>query len=313
MAKTRVFLSYAPKLEKSAEIAQKTVEALGDYYDIWSSTLLRPGEARSTRYDMIQQADVFLLLVEKETPSVLHVNRELGAARGKDVPIYTILLGQDAITAPRELDISELHHVFYDYMSAGFDGLRLEIDSLAEHSRQEKAATTCYLAQSAFGEPSREAKYRYDAFMIMPFAHEFTAIFDEHIKPVVQSLNLTIERGDASVDNRDIMSEVWSQICAARVVIADCTGPNVNVFYELGIAHTLGKPTLIITQDIAKMPFDIQPKRMFAYQDNSAGLRQLRELDTRGVDQTARPTRIAGGNSGCRIRSTNSNVPHTLF
>ena len=51
-----------------------------------------------------------------------------------------------------------------------------------------------------------------------------------------------------------VIDEIWSCIKNADVVIADCTSRNPNVFYEIGIAHTLGTPVILITQDIEDVP-----------------------------------------------------------
>jgi hypothetical protein len=67
------------------------------------------------------------------------------------------------------------------------------------------------------------------------------------------------------------MSEVWSAMFNAYIVIAECTGRNPNVFYELGIAHTLNKPGILITQNIDDVPFDIRQLRHIEYQNTTEG------------------------------------------
>lgn len=89
-------------------------------------------------------------------------------------------------------------------------------------------------------------------------------------------MNLAIKRGDDFFTHHDIMLEVWSAMNNARIIIADCTGRNPNVFYELGIAHTLGKPTILLTQDIGDIPFDVRSKRFIVYQNSMTGLTPLR-------------------------------------
>jgi nucleoside 2-deoxyribosyltransferase len=61
------------------------------------------------------------------------------------------------------------------------------------------------------------------------------------------------------------------KINQAAFIIADVTGRNPNVMYELGIAHTLGKPVIIITQEINKIPFDFKHLRHYVYEDNVTG------------------------------------------
>jgi hypothetical protein len=70
----------------------------------------------------------------------------------------------------------------------------------------------------------------------------------------------------------DIINLLWR----ARVVVADLTGKNANVFYETGIAHTLGCDTIQISQSMADVPFDLQTVRTLAYLNNDQGRDALR-------------------------------------
>jgi hypothetical protein len=114
--------------------------------------------------------------------------------------------------------------------------------------------------------------------MIMPFDDQFTTIYENEIKPLLeQSLRLTIKRGDNFYSQRNIIDEIWSAIYTCQFVVADCTGRNPNVFYELGIAHTLGRDVILIAQNEEDLPFDIKSRRAIIYQDNSKGLAKLKQ------------------------------------
>ncbi len=145
------------------------------------------------------------------------------------------------------------------------------------------------LMNPVFGLPSPSSQFQCDVFMVMPFADEFTSIYRDYIKSIVENLNLTIKRGDDFFSHHDIVHEIWSAIFASRLVIADCTNRNANVFYELGVAHTLGKPTILITQDIKDVPFDVQGKRFIEYKNNAAGLKhlqnQLQDFIIKAIDK----------------------------
>lgn len=116
-----------------------------------------------------------------------------------------------------------------------------------------------------WGEPSNNDDYECDVFMIMPFHEELYKVYTDVVKPTVESLGLSINRGDDPFTDKEIMYDVWSMLNACKLVIADCTGRNPNVFYELGIAHTLGKPVIMLTQDIEGLPFDVSGKRAIEY------------------------------------------------
>ena len=59
------------------------------------------------------------------------------------------------------------------------------------------------------------------------------------------------------------------------MVICDCSGRNPNVFYEIGIAHTLGREVILITQSEEDIPFDLRHLRYVKYLNNGEGLAQL--------------------------------------
>ena len=85
-------------------------------------------------------------------------------------------------------------------------------------------------------------------------------------------MNLRIKRGDDFFATHAVMTDVWSAMFRSYCVIAECTGRNANVFYELGMAHTLNKPTILLTQDIEDIPFDIRQLRHIHYVNNTSGL-----------------------------------------
>lgn len=131
-----------------------------------------------------------------------------------------------------------------------------------------------------FGPPDKSPKFQCDIFVIIPFASEFKPIFDL-IEGIAKSMNLIVKRGDSwNFSKKNIMHEVWSALCASRIVIADCSGLNANVFYELGIAHMLGRQTILITRDIEKAAFDTRDRRHIVYENTIGGGEQLRQALT---------------------------------
>jgi hypothetical protein len=78
------------------------------------------------------------------------------------------------------------------------------------------------------------------------------------------------------VDADQIIDDILSLIWRARVVIADLSGKNPNVFYEAGIAHTLGRDVILAAQSMDDVPFDLRPLRTVTYLDNGEGRGRLR-------------------------------------
>jgi hypothetical protein len=127
-----------------------------------------------------------------------------------------------------------------------------------------------------FGRPPRRADQP-DIFVIMPFKLEYDVVYRDHIRKVANKLGLSIERGDEGLDSGDIMKEIWGHIFHAKVVMAECTEPNANVFYELGIVHTLGKPVVMTRMKGKKAPFDISGLRWIEYEYTPPGMIRFEE------------------------------------
>jgi len=129
------------------------------------------------------------------------------------------------------------------------------------------------LVTPQWGSP-KLSKGELDVFVIMPFAEEFTNIYNNHIYEVCKKLNFSCKRADDIFTPGMIINDIWNMIYAAKLIICDCTRKNPNVFYELGIAHTLGKQTIILTQNENDVPFDVRHLRYVKY-TNSADELQI--------------------------------------
>jgi hypothetical protein len=106
---------------------------------------------------------------------------------------------------------------------------------------------------------------------MMPFYPSFDAVYGA-LQNMAKTANLRCRRADDIWENPAVMQDVVSLIDRSRVVIADCTGRNPNVFYEIGIAHTLGRNVILITQNDADIPFDLRHLRYVTYLNNNEGM-----------------------------------------
>jgi hypothetical protein len=121
--------------------------------------------------------------------------------------------------------------------------------------------------------PSRSA----ELFVVMPFTEGLAQVYDGHIKAVAKGLGLSVARADDFFGTHSIVEDVWRALYHARVVIADCTGRNPNVFYELGIAHTLGRPVVLVSQDQDDIPFDVRHIRSLVYELTPRGMAKFEQ------------------------------------
>ena len=115
-------------------------------------------------------------------------------------------------------------------------------------------------------------------FVLSPFLEPFNTIYEDHLKPSVESIQgLSCLRADDIYDNRPIIEDIWRCTNEARILIAELTGRNPNVFYETGIAHTVGKEVILITQSIEDVPFDLKHLRCIVYEYTPRGTQALEE------------------------------------
>ena len=136
--------------------------------------------------------------------------------------------------------------------------------------------------------------YDKNAFVLMPFENRLTHIYKEIIQPtLVDNFNMNCRRADEINSNNAIILDIWRFICEARVIIADITNSNPNVMYELGIAHTLGKDTILICQknsDKLALPFDLSHIRTIIYEDNDSGIGLLKEKLVNTLQNVLKPS-----------------------
>jgi predicted nucleic acid-binding Zn-ribbon protein len=117
-------------------------------------------------------------------------------------------------------------------------------------------------------------------FVIMPFDEKFTAFYNLLIKRVLEDLGYEVSRADESLDQQNVMRDVIGGIALADLVVADITGLNPNVMYELGICHALNKPTIHFTQDINSIPFDLKIYRTHEYSSELSDHRDITDIIT---------------------------------
>lgn len=130
---------------------------------------------------------------------------------------------------------------------------------------------------TAFEIPDDEAIDPKLVSVMMPFQASFAGVYDA-IKDAVAGVKMTCNRADDIWEHTTIIQDVVSLIDRARVVICDCTGRNANVFYEAGIAHTLGRDVIFITQNADDIPFDLAHIRYVSYLNNREGLAELSKV-----------------------------------
>ncbi len=113
-------------------------------------------------------------------------------------------------------------------------------------------------------------------FVLLPFENKFNQLFRDYIERPLKKKGYEVKKADDFSQPREIIRDIWQTICEAEIIIADLTNRNPNVFYELGMAHALGKYTILMTQDINSVPFDLKHTRIIEYRYEPDGFKKLK-------------------------------------
>lgn len=123
-------------------------------------------------------------------------------------------------------------------------------------------------------------------FWLMPFPKDGAApnlrsmeeVFQNLLRPSIEKhFSMSVVRADDIFDTGEIMQSIWENIFLADVLVADLTGRNPNVFYEVGLADVLNKEVILLSQSIDDVPFDLRGRRVLIYDVNYPGPDRLRK------------------------------------
>ena len=103
------------------------------------------------------------------------------------------------------------------------------------------------------------------AFVLMPFREELDWAYEKLVKPAFEAAAYEVIRADDIDSQQSILKDIVTAIVASDVIIADLTGANPNVYYELGLSHALKKQVVLLSQDVSAAPFDLRSYRIIEY------------------------------------------------
>jgi len=206
----------------------------------------------------------------------------LRAAKEKDSHSQVILV---TAYGTREISIEAMRLGAFDYLeknSVATDSLALTKTKVFQALEHRKMSEISSGALSMFGAPRRDVTWP-SVFVVMPFESNLQDVYEDHIKKAVKLAGLDAGRADDFFTAGDIMKKIWSAIHASEWVIADCTGRSPNVFYEVGIAHAIGRETILITQNLDDIPFDLRRLEVIHYHFNPRGMQAFEATLTKAL------------------------------
>jgi hypothetical protein len=114
----------------------------------------------------------------------------------------------------------------------------------------------------------KKAKSKDICFVIMPFGGWGDDYYGTIYIPAIEAAGMEPHRADDLFRPSTIVNDIWSYTKKAKLLLADLTGKNSNVFYELGLAHALAKPVILVAESMEEIPFDLRSLRVITYDKN---------------------------------------------
>jgi guanylate kinase len=145
------------------------------------------------------------------------------------------------------------------------------------HDKLEEAVSAFSALRSRLVPVGRTARARGGGvFVLMPFRDELKPVYEDHIRPACEDQGLRVLRADGIFSTQPFMDDIREAVVTARIVIADLTDGNPNVFYEVGICHALDKDVILITQD-STVPADLGHIRRIRYEFTPNGMKRFEQ------------------------------------
>lgn len=123
----------------------------------------------------------------------------------------------------------------------------------------------------------RVSSSRPKAFVAMQFSEPYNEVYRDAVEPLVKETGFEPLRVDDVYGLGIIINDIINNLSEASIVLAEISEKNANVYYELGLAHALGKPTLLMAIKGTSLPFDVGPHRCIFYENTIAGRSKLQE------------------------------------
>jgi hypothetical protein len=117
----------------------------------------------------------------------------------------------------------------------------------------------------AGGDGDNVREFLDTCFVMMPFGEWFDRYYKDIYVPAIKEAGFEPLRADSLFNSGSVIEQIWLQIRKAKVLLADLTGKNPNVFYELGLAHAARKPVVFVSGNIEDVPFDVRHLRVVTF------------------------------------------------
>jgi hypothetical protein len=132
------------------------------------------------------------------------------------------------------------------------------------------------------------------AFVVMQFGNEYDNVYKDVVQGVCDDYEVVSLRADDVVGPGLIIADIIREISSAQLIIADITPANPNVYFEVGYALAMNKPTILLARKGTPLPFDLAGFRVLFYEDSIGGKGKLEEGLRRHLEAILSPDGVSG-------------------
>lgn len=202
----------------------------------------------------------------------IYENRDMYAELSQEYAALRVEVMNDLRTALTLPDLVTKHRSlqsFSDYLrplAAKWQERRVLIrDQFSSVFLELESKTNAAFAESVPSPSDDLGSSRGTCFVLMPFREPINSYYTPIIATAIRDVGLEPLRADEITKSGAIVDQIWKGIRRSVVCVAELTGQNANVMYELGLAHALGKPVVSLVQSMDDIPFDLKHLRHIVY------------------------------------------------
>lgn len=133
-------------------------------------------------------------------------------------------------------------------------------------TQEQSSPREVFTTQQVVSKEPRVREYLDTCFVMMPFGGWFDKYYQQIYVPAIKDAGFEPVRADELFNTGSVVEQIWEQIEKAKVMLADLTDKNANVFYELGLAHAARKPVVFTAGKVDDVPFDLRHLRVIIYE-----------------------------------------------
>lgn len=156
---------------------------------------------------------------------------------------------------------------FAEVFLTNLDFLRAFRASGEDLTKEGKPTATVVDAEPSISKEgkSRIREFLDTCFVMMPLGDWFDSYYKDVYVPAIKEAGFEPVRAD-ELFGGTVVEQIWDQINKSKVLLADLSGKNANVFYELGLAHAAKKPVVFTSGKLEDVPFDLRHLRVIVYE-----------------------------------------------